>query len=185
MRSHSAYSTTGGTRTVGRYRAFEFACPANTPDTFLITEDIVSVAPVTLMEITHGWLRFTAWKLRSNGRGRRSLRRGLRWLVSLVRRGSRRRLGRGMRRGRRDVGALGGILLLLVSLSSVSRSRWFLSPYPTASTVVAWHGSMLESWLQRELSHESNQSLVASNHGLMIMNKGKNIVGEDIGLTRS
>ena len=83
------------------------------------------------------------------------------------------------------MGALGGILLLLVSLSSVSRSRLFLSPYPTASTVVAWHGDMLESWLQRELSHESNQSLVASNHGLMIMNKGKEMGGEDIGLTRS
>jgi hypothetical protein len=135
--TYSSYSTTGWIRTVRRYRAFEFAFPTNSPDTFLITEAIVSVASVTPMKITQGWLMFRAW----NARRLRGLREG-----PLVRRGSRRRtwLGRGIwRRGGRDAGALRDILLLLVSLSSVALLG--LGPFTTASTVEARNGCMLIS----------------------------------------
>ena len=54
MSTHSSYSTTGWIRTVRRYRAFEFAFPTNSPDTFLTTEAIVSVPSVTPMKITQG-----------------------------------------------------------------------------------------------------------------------------------
>jgi hypothetical protein len=114
------------------------------------------------MKITHGWVVFRAW----NARGSRGLREGP-CRPSLGRRGSRRRtwLGRGRRRrGRRDAGALRGILLLLISLSSVAFLG--LGPFATASLVEARNGCMLKSWLQRELGHESNKSVVTLNQGV-------------------
>lgn len=114
------------------------------------------------MKKAQGWLVFRAW----NARGSRGLREGP-CRPSLVRRGRRRRtwLGRERwRRGRRDAGALRGILLLLVSLSSVAFLG--LGPFATASLVEARNGCMLESWLQRETGHESNKSVVTLNQGV-------------------